>query len=278
MESNVPTSGQITTSLSREASLVSGGFSQLKTTFTRADIPSITALSITPLVILIIHYYGMESSYYRSGIATEVNRLLAEVDSLSLKGLMPYLYWSFSICFWWFFVPFLIANRLFKTPLNQLGMTLRGCRRHWLIYCGLYFGILPIIILAAYQPSFIKTYPFYKNAVLGGVHLWTFELLYCLQFFATEAFFRGYLLFTLHKRMGDYAIVVMTMPYVLIHIGKPFPEAVGAIIAGVVLGFLAIRTGSFILGVVLHCAVALTMDFMALTIHLGGFSRLIEIL
>jgi membrane protease YdiL (CAAX protease family) len=55
----------------------------------------------------------------------------------------------------------------------------------------------------------------------------------------------------------------MVIPYCMIHFGKPVPEALAAIFAGVVLGVLALRSGSFYLGVVLHCVVALLMDLLA---------------
>ena len=54
------------------------------------------------------------------------------------------------------------------------------------------------------------------------------------------------------------------LSYALIHIYKPFPEAVGSIIAGYVLGWLALRTRSIWPGVFVHCSVALAMDTLAL--------------
>jgi len=50
----------------------------------------------------------------------------------------------------------------------------------------------------------------------------------------------------------------------MIHYYKPFPEALGAIGAGLVLGVLAWRTGTIIYGWFLHYAVALSMDLLAL--------------
>jgi membrane protease YdiL (CAAX protease family) len=50
----------------------------------------------------------------------------------------------------------------------------------------------------------------------------------------------------------------------MIHYGKPMAETYGAIIAGVVLGTLAMRTRSIWGGVLVHCAVAISMDVLAL--------------
>ena len=42
------------------------------------------------------------------------------------------------------------------------------------------------------------------------------------------------------------SIVVMTVPYTMIHFGKPMPEAIGAIFAGLILGYMALRSRSFV--------------------------------
>ena len=55
----------------------------------------------------------------------------------------------------------------------------------------------------------------------------------------------------------------------MIHFGKPMPETFAAIIAGFALGFLALRSRSFLWGVFLHFAVAITMDVFALGRELG---------
>jgi membrane protease YdiL (CAAX protease family) len=56
----------------------------------------------------------------------------------------------------------------------------------------------------------------------------------------------------------------MIVPYCMIHYGKPLPETLGAIVAGLVLGTLALRTRSIWGGVLIHIGVALTMDMLAL--------------
>jgi membrane protease YdiL (CAAX protease family) len=50
----------------------------------------------------------------------------------------------------------------------------------------------------------------------------------------------------------------------MIHYGKPLPETLGAIGAGVILGTLAMRTRSIWGGVLIHIGVAITMDMLAL--------------
>jgi NaMN:DMB phosphoribosyltransferase len=50
----------------------------------------------------------------------------------------------------------------------------------------------------------------------------------------------------------------------MIHYGKPYLEANGAIVAGIVLGSLAMRTRSIYAGFLVHITVALGMDVLAL--------------
>ena len=79
-----------------------------------------------------------------------------------------------------------------------------------------------------------------------------------------EFFFRGFILNGLRRALGANAIFVMIVPYCMIHYGKPLPETLGAIGAGLILGTLAMRTKSIWGGVLIHIGVATTMDVLAL--------------
>ena len=51
-----------------------------------------------------------------------------------------------------------------------------------------------------------------------------YELAYAGYFVAWELFFRGFLLFGLYRRIGQFAIYVTAMPFMLLHLGKPEAE------------------------------------------------------
>ena len=104
-----------------------------------------------------------------------------------------------------------------------------------------------------------------------GWRILLWESLRGARFIALEFFFRGYLLFSLEERMGYNAIAVAALPYGLLHFGKPFPEAMGAVVAGAVLGMFALRTRSIAGGALVHIFVATTMDLLALW-RLGAFA------
>ena len=77
-------------------------------------------------------------------------------------------------------------------------------------------------------------------------------------------FFRGWMVSALRTTLGAGAIFVMAVPYCMIHYGKPYLEAHGAIVAGIVLGSLAMKTRSIYSGFLVHITVAFGMDFLAL--------------
>ena len=91
------------------------------------------------------------------------------------------------------------------------------------------------------------------------------EAMYAIQFLSLEFFFRGFMLQGLRRAFGSGAIVVMMVPYCMIHYGKPMPETFGAIGAGLILGTLAMRTRSIWGGVMIHVGVAWTMDLLAVS-------------
>ena len=93
---------------------------------------------------------------------------------------------------------------------------------------------------------------------------WTWEALYAAQFFSLEFFFRGFWLRAGKQGMGSHAIYAMVVPYCMIHFGKPFLETLAAILAGLFLGTLALRTRSIWSGFLIHVGVAISMDLAAL--------------
>ena len=88
-----------------------------------------------------------------------------------------------------------------------------------------------------------------------------------------EFFYRGFCLFRFERLAPGFAIFIMVIPYALLHIHKPFPEAMGSIVAGLVLGALALKSRSIWPGVLIHCTVAFCMDWFAL-IHSGWMAVL----
>jgi membrane protease YdiL (CAAX protease family) len=82
-----------------------------------------------------------------------------------------------------------------------------------------------------------------------------------LYMFAWEFLFRGYMLFGLEKSIGKNAIFVQAIPFVLLHLGKPFLETLFCIPGGFILGYVAYRTRSFLPCFVIHFGIYAMMIF-----------------
>ena len=161
-----------------------------------------------------------------------------------------------------------IALRASGGSLRDHGFRLDRSAHGW-VYVALMAVMLPVVMLAALQPGFRDFYPLYRPA--AGEGLWPrffiWEATYVLQFVAVEFFFRGFLLHSARHRFGAWAIMLPLIPYVMVHFGKPAGEAAGALIAGAVLGYLSLRTGSIVYGIALHAGVALAMDATSLLLE-----------
>lgn len=222
----------------------------------RGDGPAALALVVTALVLTLLEYLFLPP--YVEARLRGLPRHALPAPSLD-AGLI----WAAGCIVGYALLPALLVRLVERRPLSDVGYRLSGTLRHLPVYLGLYALMLPAVWLAARRPDFAAVYPFVPDALASRRAFVTWELAYLAQFFALEAFFRGYLLFTLERRIGRLAVFVMVVPYGMIHFHKPMLEALGAIAAGVVLGFLALRYRSFYGGALLHALVALTMDGLA---------------
>ncbi len=179
--------------------------------------------------------------------------------------LYSYAWWSAARVFGYVIVPVLIWKLFFRQDkLLDYGLHVKGFLKHLWIYAVLLAVVVPVMLIVAQQPDFGTYYPFYKQSSRSWFDFLTWEVMYYAQFFALEFFFRGWMVGALRRTMGASAIFVMAVPYCMIHYGKPYLEAHGAIVAGVVLGSLSMKTRSIYAGFLLHITVAAGMDFLSL--------------
>lgn len=189
----------------------------------------------------------------------------AKLSSESYGPLWTLHYWSGAHTILYFIIPALIVKLAFRERLSDYGLKITGWYRKLWVYAGAFAVVLPCVYLVRGLPAFQRAYPFYKRAHESWGDFLGWECAYVLQFFALEFFFRGFLLHGLKHRFGYYSVLIMTVPYCMIHFGKPLPETVGAIIAGIFLGTLSLWTRSIWLGVLIHVTVAIAMDLAALS-------------
>jgi membrane protease YdiL (CAAX protease family) len=181
-------------------------------------------------------------------------------------------YWVLRVKAWWVgsiligFValPALVMALLPGARVRDCNLGFRGFRDHFWVYVGLYGAVLPVVWIVSLAPSFTSFYPMYGLAGRSWADLLMWEGLYAGQFVALEFFFRGFLVGGLSRSMGIFAVPVAVLPYMMLHFSKLLPEAAASVVAGLVLGYLAWKTKSIWGGVCVHCAVAVTMDLLAL--------------
>lgn len=69
---------------------------------------------------------------------------------------------------------------------------------------------------------------------------------------AAEFLFRGFLMMTLVRAIGPLGVLVATLPFVYVHLGKPELELLSTLGGGLVYGWLAWRTRSVVWGALGH--------------------------
>lgn len=232
----------------------------------------------TALVLTLQEYYGGRN-FYEENLkpllrAAEVSALVDAkslyrfIDLRKYSELYSYGWWSFNRVAGYTLFPMLVWKIVFpKDSLLDMGLRVRGLWKHAWIYGLCLLVVLPAVYIVSRSPEFSNYYPFYKHASRSWFDLLCWEVMYFAQFFALEVFFRGFWLSGLRTTMGSGAIFAMAVPYCMIHYGKPYLEAAGAVVAGIALGSLAMRTRSIYSGFLVHVTVALSMDLLALSSH-----------
>jgi membrane protease YdiL (CAAX protease family) len=218
--------------------------------------------SLTVLMVLLTVAGSLTLQEYLGGHDT-YERLFPH-DGSRYWDLRSYAWWSGWRVLGYVIVPMLVLACLPGQRIRDYHISLRGFGKHLWIYAVMFCLVLPAVLIASTTSSFRQTYPFYRIANRSHADLVMWEVLYGVQFLSLEFFFRGFILQGLRRALGANAIFVMLVPYCMIHYGKPLPETLGAIGAGLILGTLAMRTRSIWGGVLIHVGVATTMDVLAL--------------
>ena len=220
-----------------------------------------------------IEYIGKDDGYYlliqflkNHGFAAFADKARFYIEHQINHQLFSLGYWVAVILFFYILMPILLIKIVFKEKIAEYGFTIGNLFKDYKIYILFFCIMIPIILFFSTTQSFQNRYPFYR--MYSGEPLypnfWIWQILYFNQFIAVEFFFRGFLVHGLKRQFGYYSVFIMTIPYCMIHFGKPFPETIAAIIAGIVLGTLSLKSRTIWMGVMIHYTVALSMDLSAL--------------
>ena len=169
------------------------------------------------------------------------------------------------IIFWWF--------------TDRKEQPLYGMRRGDLNlkpYLVLLALLIPIIVIAAQNPGFLKSYP--RSQVIKTLEILnpdhrqyflTYEALYILDFYNIELFFRGFMILAFLKYAGPKIILPTAIFYCCLHFGKPFGEALSSLFGGAILGIITYYSRSIWGGIIIHVGIAATMEIAAYAVMAG---------
>jgi uncharacterized protein len=187
-------------------------------------------------------------------------------------------------CLLW--IPCMAVVLFLKQDLALFGLT-RGDRKFGLKFALIATCVMtPVLIVASLQPQF-RT--FYGNMVSQPLAMvdyavrdgWTppirplgvfyYEMIQGFYLFCWEFFFRGFLLFGLARAryLGNFgAVIIQAAAFALLHwsvvpaASKPPAEIASAVVGGLILGWLAVRTKTFFYGFVIHWSISAILDIL----------------
>jgi hypothetical protein len=236
--------------------------------FEKKGIRSSLTILLIAAIMLIIEYYGWQGPFFRYAKSSSLFRF----EEKNTVVLMAQIYTSTSFALFFFLIPLLFNYFLpISKKENSVGLGLPSKENLLKDYLPLILIMLPVLWIACSRPSFYQFYPLYKPETLKMLLL--YELIYLTQFVSVEFFFRGFGVFRLEKLCPGYGVLLMVIPYSFVHIHKPFGEAMGSIVAGIILGRLALKSNSIWPGVVVHACIALSADLFSL-FHSGRLAQI----
>ncbi|MBM4353935.1 MAG: CPBP family intramembrane metalloprotease [Deltaproteobacteria bacterium] len=164
----------------------------------------------------------------------------------------------------------LLARFVTKLDLASLGMRVGEWK--W----GLAVSVPPAVLVFplfwfGQQPEagLCEVYPLvsFARESTGSFLLWA--TCYLVYYIAWEGLFRGVIQLGLGKQLGLVpAMLLQTALTTLLHAGGPELETLAALVAGPVLGLIAVRTGSVFYPLLIHFAAGVATDLSC--IRLGG--------
>jgi len=146
-------------------------------------------------------------------------------------------------------VPLAIVALVLRDRPSRYGLRLGDWRTGLSIAIG-GSAVMTVVILALVRLPDFAAYYAPQAAPWPQVVLTT-----ALEVIPAEFFFRGFLLFALVRIAGPIALVIATMPFAFVHLGKPEYETLSTLGGGLLYGWLDWRTGSVLWSGLAHAAI-----------------------
>jgi hypothetical protein len=187
-------------------------------------------------------------------------------------------------------IPCCIIKFGFKEKLSEYGLGWpkgENAKLGWTAFLVILVIGIPVFFMGTFDASMQQEYPLFEK---GSITTWggfiIYELVYFLFFIVIEFIFRGYLLFGLYGIedvnalkgvkgikgplvFGLYAILIQMLAYTMLHIGKPVPEYMGALVWGVAVAAVALKIRSIWPIIIVHWLLNVFVDLvMCIRFHL----------
>jgi membrane protease YdiL (CAAX protease family) len=235
------------------------------------DQRAVWVLLVSALALTFNNFASNDSRWFERLLdGLGLDRLAARLeDSMTTSGSADrndLIFWAVIQVIGYVMPAVLVIRIVLREHLSDHGVRIAGTLRFAAPYAVLYLLAVPALVAVSSTGEFQARYPFlHVEAGDALAPLFVWWVLYGMQFCALEFFFRGFMVHGLAPRFGVMAVFVMAVPYNMLHYGKPTLEALAAIVGGVALGLLALRSRTIWYGAALHIGVALTMDVLSLT-------------
>lgn len=226
----------------------------------RTDAESRCVLALAPLLLLLSRHT------VRPGVFRD---LFADWRAFPAFELLVYVWWYVGTAILLMGVPLIVWRVWLRRGLRGLGGRLSGSRAA-LPLLPVSGAMAVVVVLIGFTPTFAQKYPLCDLARERWDVFIVYELFYGLYFLAWEFFFRGWMLSGLVGSFGAAATWIQAVPFALMHAGKPMPEALGSLPAGLFLGWIAWRSRSFLYGWIAHWGVAALLDLTVTVRHHVG--------
>jgi uncharacterized protein len=147
-----------------------------------------------------------------------------------------------------------ITLLILREPLSKYGFRV-GDWKFGLVSVAICVGALaPLLYWSSTMPDFRA---YYMNNLIVGFPFLVIQ--YMLYMFSWEFLLRGYLFFSLEEKVGAFAIWLQSVPFAISHLGKPAPEALTCYFGGLILGYIAMRSRSFLYPFLIHWGIYVTL-------------------
>lgn len=204
-------------------------------------------------------------AYFYFGTFSAFEKFFPHVENLEYWKIIYHNCMSFVL---FFGIGILYSKFVIKNKFSEMGLG-KGGWKFGLVVCAIATIIVPLCALSTLlDGEMVSTYPLVDFSVFSE---WYFILgyfvSYLLYYIGWEFLFRSIGLFSSEKQFGVLgAILMTTMISALVHssiadFGKPMIETLSAIPAGLIFGYITIKTKSIWYSLYIHCLIGFLTDF-----------------